>query len=1296
MKIFEATPDQISRLKDFQLVELLRRLLSVELTKNGIALGAGVAPAQITIADGGEDGRVVWQEGPRRTDFLPCRYTIFQCKKSDPGPAGLREEVWTKASQGKGVERELNEALTEALKKRGAYIVVTGSPVVGVKVTRRIEAIQDGIRAAHKNPDDLSAIEIIDANKLATWTTSHPSVALWLNSSLRELHLHGFRDYGDWSSDPEIGETTLQCRDEERFQMLGTPLRQWKKDRQGLREHQSIASFRATLDDFFQNYGRSIRVTGPSGYGKTRFVYALLGKADNNPKEFLDPKQVVYAVYDDVKNSIISIAREIAQSSSRCVLIVDDCPDAIHTRLWDAMGRGSANAILITIGVETKSFAFEKNLVIEVQSASNDLIEGIARNVAGDDRYRDAAFVRELAQGFPRMAVLAARATNEGDEELASVEALVNRIVWGDEDPDDEALFALQTLSLFTVLGVENDPGAELAEIAEFIDRKPQALFRTFSRFHDRGIVARPGDYAEIQPVPLAMRLANAWLASMPGGTLERLFREISPQLQLRLAGRLRWVSWSAEVSNAANRLLVELLPTRAELNTEHGSQLLNRFVHMAPDRVMDRLNDLLGPLSIDLLEKFDEGRRDTVRALEKLVFRKETFSDAAKLLLRLGAAENETWSNNATGQFKSLYKLQLSGTEADPAQKLEILDEGLQAPDSRIRQICVDALEHMLTTDHFSRSAGSERIGTSEPLSDWYPKTHGEIVHYYRSALDRLKGIALDDRDQLQETALNHIGSHLRGMLQIPALFDNVVGAIDEIRVSRPRWHRALSAVGDWLYFDQEGAPKEYRDRLRSLYDELMPDEDIERILIHSAGWRLELHDPDVPYDRENGNDHHFSEKMIERVIGGSPKNAAYFQPVLQEFSVGTYHSAGSTLVFIAMHVDDPENLVAQVLGFQSRENGANTSASMLRSILFGLNKVDGDAARKQLENALGNSDLAPYTVDLISSVGVDDHLFSLLIERLRTGELSPWNAQSLGFRAEFKDVSPKLISELIDVLLASGAEGAWAAIDFLTYFLHEKRELSTDEARLLKRVALHDNLFSREQFGHMDAYHWKELINKLFIHDLSDKEFAEDCTRFITALINVPEYSVQLNFNSYARDILCRTIDAYPEAVWRVYIEQRTLNDPVKDHRLRSLYGTDIGNPSHAGVLDHMPMSIVEPWMLEDRAARLPVVLEWIKIFEGTEVAASWDPEFVSLIEQHVREANEMNPIGSRLTTGSWTGSYSGKLGPELERVEQLGKVVSNPAINQWVSRMRQSLARAMENARRDDDNRNVGYRA
>jgi hypothetical protein len=84
-------------------------------------------------------------------------------------------------------------------------------------------------------------------------------------------------------------------------------------------------------------------------------------------------------------------------------------------------------------------------------------------------------------------------------------------------------------------------------------------------------------------------------------------------------------------------------------------------------------------------------------------------------LLRRLGAAETEeNIENNAGGQFKALYQLYLSGTEASSEARLRILDEGLQSADSRERELCVEALGRMLKTVHFTRVGGTEEIGAA------------------------------------------------------------------------------------------------------------------------------------------------------------------------------------------------------------------------------------------------------------------------------------------------------------------------------------------------------------------------------------------------------------------------------------------------------------------------------------------------------------------------------------------------------------------------------------------------------
>jgi hypothetical protein len=61
--IFEADPKQIKDLDSKELVQLMHRLLLAESRLAQIPLRSSHTALQITISDGGEDGRVEWEGG---------------------------------------------------------------------------------------------------------------------------------------------------------------------------------------------------------------------------------------------------------------------------------------------------------------------------------------------------------------------------------------------------------------------------------------------------------------------------------------------------------------------------------------------------------------------------------------------------------------------------------------------------------------------------------------------------------------------------------------------------------------------------------------------------------------------------------------------------------------------------------------------------------------------------------------------------------------------------------------------------------------------------------------------------------------------------------------------------------------------------------------------------------------------------------------------------------------------------------------------------------------------------------
>tara|TARA_R110001583_G_scaffold193240_1_gene361230 strand:+ start:199 stop:4095 length:3897 start_codon:yes stop_codon:yes gene_type:complete len=1294
MAFFEITPEQVSRLDADSLVDLLRKLISSELGKFRIPLSSGSVPAQINISDGGEDARVLWLDGPDCTDYLPSRFTVFQCKKSDPGPAGLKKEVFSKSTVKLKDGKEVNEAIAEVLDQGGSYVVVTADPVVGTKVDRRIEEIKNGIREGGCDPSLLSAIRIYDSNKLSEWTNSHPSVALWLNEKLRGISLNGYRHFDDWSTDQEIANLQFQTNDDARYKIKDSTYEKLPEVKSVVQQYNNFSSIQGVISDFFAQGGKAIRVVGPSGYGKTRFVNELYRSADGS-SDFLRKEQVVYASYDDVASSIVSLAREVSQTRSPVVFVVDDCPDEVHQKILRAIDRKDSNCRVVTIGVETATDGAKQNLVLELTKASDELIDSIVACLVGDLPYTENDVIRQLAAGFPRMAILAAEEmASRGNLAMPSVDALIARIIWGGGAPDPKALETLQLLSLFSVVGVENQFSSELELISTFSGRRYEELYSDIVRFAQRGIITHIGDFVEVQPLPLAIRLARQWIKNKPSNSLWNLFSSLDSKMQIMMLGRLRWLSRLDAVGNFSNTVLRELLPTKDDLKSEIGSKLFDRLVHLDADRAMTHLERLIGDKTVDELREFQGVGWYVVQALKKLVFRKETFERSAILLLKFSSCEEENYGNHAKEHFITLYQLYLSGSEAEPDTKLSVLDEGLSSDDLRTRKVSLSALGRMLESHHFTRSGGNERIGAELPLKDWRPKTYKDQFDYCRAALTRLERIASDEDDQLETEALQIIGSNLRGILRFEPLLEEVKAMISRVQPFWPNWFGPLCAVNDWLFFDSDDAPAEYRARIRGMYDELLPQDSFRLILLHSSGWSGDFTDPDIKYDPDSDQEDRYSEKVLEDLIKKEPKYAEYYLPLLNEFKTGEYSSSPGTLVRIAEHVTDPEYLINLICSYASKGVSANLCADLVRAVIVGANRVNKKKGLDCLSVAMSCKELDPYLIMLAGSVNANEKLFDSIVDAIENNRVSLISLSDVSFFNYLNVVGSSRFLDLLNIILGKGPDGAWAAISLLSRLLYGQNEFFKEFARNIKFVVTNRELFERESFAQMDVYRWGKLVREIIAKGYCDEEFAKNITKYIVDLVNVSEFSVQLSFDNEAQKILIQLIDIYPDVVWQEYLNRIEQDDINLAFRIDSLFGVQDRFKPDANVLSHIPKELYLSWLLEDQSNRIEKVIGWISLFSEGSESNDWSDEFVSLIENYVDQPEQLNALAFRLSGGGW-GSYSSHLEAELNKLESLKGLVQNPVVKRWIFARSDGIRSQIISAKLEEKNREASFR-
>ena len=1292
--IFEPDVNFITSLNSTTLVELMRRLMYIECTKTGIPLRSSSVALQITVPDGGEDGRVEWTGGAESTNYFPSRFSIFQSKAQNLDRNAVRNEVFKPQPSDKtgnhSADSTLKRAIVDVLERQGSYVIFCSKAFTNEKKDGLRSWIREAINEGGGDASRLAAVEIYDANQIAAWAQTHPAVAAWLASLQTGRSLEGLQPLEAWARSPEMTSGEWIDVGKPRFAAPDEPIP--VSDRKD--PELPAWTFEQAADrvmDHLAEPGAIMRVSGPSGYGKTRFVHETLKKAVTS-QHFLTPNSIVYADYPVTGDEVLKVCLLLADSQSYTILVVDQCPALIHQKLAEFTQRQHSELRLITIDVEGRAAKGRNTLHIRLQRADDETVGLIASRVARDITERDRSFVQELAAGFPRVAVLAAREHENRRAAIASVDDILDRVLWGNQPADLDAERSLATLSLFNWVGFAGRLTEEASEVAEcFLAISGELFVEQVLSFEDRGVVVRAGDYFQVAPVPIAVRLAARRLNLLPDGRLFDLFNRVTPNLQDSLLKRARWLDSSPAIRSFAEQLLApNVLGKLSALNSARGAMIFDRLTHVVPDVAMDVLDRALGDLSVAQLKAFREGRSHIVWALERLVFRHQTFGPAATLLRLLGAAEvEEQISNNASGQFKQLFQLYLSGTEAPPADRLLVLDAGLASSVAGERELCIDALERMLQVHHFSRGGGAEEIGTSERLVDWQPGTYDEVWTFQRDAISRLTEFALSD-DELAARARHHLGHNIRGLIGTPT-FAEMRRTIKLVTENTGPWVDAIREINRWLYFDSKEAPDDVRREMRAYFDTLLPDDPVELALVYAHYHAIDFTDPDRLYDPDdrNENDYYYAHRRSQEIAEIVARNDALLDRALSVFVCTEAPSIYSFAARLAQRVSDRRRLFDDALA-KLDDTPGNASAGFFAGLIAGIDSEDPAAARACILEALQAPKLKADPIRLIGSGRLQPEDLLLVVDLLRAGAVEPRHCVSLAYGRGLNHLTVNDVTPLLDALEESGAIGCWVALDLVSMWLHGGQALEGELILRLKRILTQSTLFEAVNSSTTDGYHFERSVEMLATIGAVDDRFAAALTRQVLGLCDAADSRVFFDMDTPAQKSLRTVALLRPETVWSVIDEAYATDDRLFSIRFEMLFKPDHQNQLAGGTLFGIPEAIYLNWVRNDPNARARFVVTWLPVVtDPKERPLQWHPAVETFISEFASADDVLSQLARRLTPTSWWGS----LAPHLEIVLPLLEAwVRHPncIVRKWASRQlasfRQGIAQAIKESEED----------
>ena len=437
----------------------------------------------------------------------------------------------------------------------------------------------------------------------------------------------------------------------------------------------------------------------------------------------------------------------------------------------------------------------------------------------------------EFSEGFPIILTILADnfATHPDILSSSTLNALginnvLDRIIVGrgiGAFPVDKVRAVLTTIALFKRIGWDDELSTQGQKVCENQGINWLEARRIVDEQEKRKLVAKGGRYRYVTPLPLAINLSSTWLQAMDNNTLSDFFGKLDVESQKAFLDRLADLGYT-EYAKEILRSFLSSFDFKA-LNSSRGSEIFLSLSKADHSHAMDVLNKILSSCSREQLLDFSAGRRNIVWALAKIAWWKDTFASAASLLLKLADAENETWSNNATGTFVSLFQTFLGGSELAVWERYVVLKVALSSGNQNFQNLAIKAVAATLNLSHAFRTGGADEQGIIIPPPEWNPKSRKDVDRAVYSSFELIENAVLLPNKEIQLSALRLILSRARELIQFGFL-DQVLSKFSLIRKDYPELEAELiRTVEDIIHYDAKGLPVSTVEQVQTFRDKLI-----------------------------------------------------------------------------------------------------------------------------------------------------------------------------------------------------------------------------------------------------------------------------------------------------------------------------------------------------------------------------------------------------------------------------------------------------------------------------------------
>ncbi|MFJ5855247.1 hypothetical protein ACIQCT_20250 [Enterobacter cancerogenus] len=1047
MAIFDIEKDELLRLSDTQLEELIARLAEAEVAMHGHSPACVNWSGSITAPDGGIDIHVQVPVDQLKAGFLVRPDTVFQAKKHKMPKAAIEKEI--------GTGKALSPIISEQARKQGSYIIVSlGDDCSPSGKKDRLKAMRDAVK---DDPNESYLhLDFYDRSKLIQWLRQHPSVMLWVKAKLGQRY-SGWQPYGAWSNPPQGVTDTL-------ISAPGVTITLPSGKGQKLKIDEAINPMRALI----RSTNKVVRFTGLSGVGKTRIVQALFDETVGT--DALDRTVAIYVDtgYEPVPSAAAMLDNLLAEGR-RAIMILDNCPSELHASLASKVSSAGKEVSLITIEYDIRDDKPQTTEVIHIETDGPEVAEQLLIRRFPSIGQNNARRIAEFADGNARVALAIAERVEEGESlALLSDAQLFNRLFEQRNHPDGQLREQAEILSLVYSFSVSSsDAATDELEILGALSGYPKIqLFKAATKLMERHVVQKRSHWRAILPHAIANKLAASALNSIPVEQLRATFEAAERQrLLMSFAHRLGLLH-----SHAVAKEIVEawlqpegLLGDIINLD-EVSTRILNYVAPVAPRALLERIEETLVTSNFEHIKScYNPQRTAIIKLLQLIAYESKYFERCINLLICI--ADQESAGNNydsARNKIKRFFQPYLSGTHASLDQRVAFMNECIGSSMAGRRGLGLEMLETALGGPPWT-GFGINEFG-ARPRDYGFRPNYDELVEWLITFIDIVVRLGTSRVPDLEDDARRILADKFRWVWRYGGIRSKLIDAARKLHTHRP-WGEGWKAVRSTIYFfhtkrkdneDVEPLP----EILVTLERELEPNDLVPAVMAYVLSKGRDFWALDADYEHQGPNK--FSE--IRKILGAKAFKLGHEfavsthgldelcpdlflrdgMPYRVEFGKGLANGAPDLRIYW-------QQLVIQL----DLQHKSQSDVSVIRGFIEETHSIDSALAQELLDQCAQHSELRFELVNLHPWQEFTEIDLDRCMSLLDDSDIRPHMYGAILWGEQFSNLPESRVLELAERLL-SKPNGDEVVLEALSMKLGDKGDAADTLGLALRKIGL------------------------------------------------------------------------------------------------------------------------------------------------------------------------------------------------------------------------------------------------